>query len=402
MSAATPKRAPKQIPEREHALLSASSSHRWLHCTPSARLEETLPEATSEYAEEGRLAHAIAELKLRKHFTPMGPKAFSNALKKLQADPRYAPEMLAHTDTYLEYIQQTCHAYDRQPHVAIERRLDYSHIAPEGFGTGDCIIIGGKTLWVVDFKYGAGVPVSAEQNPQMMLYALGALQAYGLLYDIEQVCMAIVQPRLDSISEHSMPVNELRTWGEGIRPIAQKAYEGKGEYCPGDWCRFCRAKGKCRAQAETYTATISALEAFGGARPPLITNEELGEILLRAQPIAAWLATLEECALKAILRGEPVQGWKAVEGRSNRAFRDTDEAFKQLIAAGYNEAALYTRKPLTLTEVEKLLQTKKQFDELLGQYIIKPPGKPTLVPETDKREAINLTPTAADAFTEPA
>lgn len=394
--------APKAAAERDHALLSASASHRWLHCTPSVRLEEKLPEATSDYAEEGRLAHEIAELKLRKHFTPMGSRAFTNALKKLQAKPHYSSEMLSHTDTYLEYIQQTCHAYDRPPYVAIERRVDYSHIAPEGFGTADCIIIGGNVLQVVDFKYGAGVPVSAEQNPQMMLYALGALQVYAMLYAIEIVRMAIVQPRLTpSISEYEIPVDELRAWGEQIRPTAQAAFDGKGEYCPGDWCRFCRAKGKCRAQAETYTSVISAFEAFGGARTPLITNEELGEILLRAQPIVAWVKSLEEHALTAILRGEPVPGWKAVEGRSNRTFNNTDEAFKKIMEAGYEETVLYKREPITLTEVEKLLG-KKLFSELLAGYVIKPSGKPTLAPETDKREAINLIPTAAEAFSEPA
>ncbi len=382
----------------QHALLSASSSHKWLHCPPSARLEVRFPESTSTYAEEGRLAHAIAELKLRKHFTPMGPRTFTNALKKLQADSLYQPEMLGHTDTYLEYVQKVCHAYTNAPHVAIEKQLDYSGYAPEGFGTGDCIIIGGNKLHVVDFKYGSGVPVSAEANPQMMLYALGALNAYALLYLIDRVQLTIVQPRLDSVSEYELSADELRAWGESIRPVAKQAFDGAGEFCAGDWCRFCRAKSQCRARNEQYTAVVSVLEAFGRARPPLITNEEMGEILLRAQPIAAWVADLQEYALSAILRGELVPGWKAVEGRSNRQFSDTDEAFKVLTSAGYDEAILYERKPITLTAVEKLTG-KPKFVGLLGSYIIKPPGKPTLAPETDTREAIKLNPTAAEVFT---
>lgn len=383
----------------QHALLSASSSHKWLHCPPSARLEAQFPESTSTYAEEGRLAHAIAELKLRKHFTPMGPRSFNSAMKKLQEDPLYQPEMLGHTDTYLEYVQKVCHSYASAPHVAIEKKIDYSHFVPEGFGTGDCIIIGGDKLHIVDFKYGSGVPVSAEENPQMMLYALGALEAYALLYKINRVQLVIVQPRLDSISEYELNATELLSWGENIRPISQQAFEGKGEYCAGDWCRFCRAKAQCRALNEQYTTVVSALEAFSSAKPPLISNEEMGEILLRAQPIAAWVADLEEYALGAILRGDPVPGWKAVEGRSNRKFSDTDAAFGQVKKAGYDEAVLYTREPITLTAVEKLLG-KRQFDELLKSYIIKPPGKPTLAPETDKREAINLNPTAAEVFSQ--
>lgn len=381
----------------QHALLSASSSHKWLHCPPSARLEDQFPESTSTYAEEGRLAHAIAELKLRKHFTPMGARAFTNALKKLQADPLYQPEMLGHTDTYLEYIQKVCHSYSSAPHVAIEKKLDYSSCVPEGFGTGDCIIIGGSKLHVVDFKYGSGVPVGAVENPQMMLYALGALNAYALLYLIEQVQLTIVQPRLDSVSEYELSADALRAWSRSIQPIAQQAFDGAGEFCAGEWCRFCRAKSQCRARAEQYTSVVSALEAFSSAKPPLISNEEMGEILLRAQPIAAWVADLQECALSEILRGEPVPGWKAVEGRSNRKFSDTDAAFGQVKKAGYDEAVLYTREPITLTAVEKLLG-KKQFVDLLSSYIIKPPGKPTLAPETDNREAIKLNPTAAEVF----
>lgn len=381
----------------EHALLSASGAHKWLHCPPSARLEEQLPESTSEYAEEGRLAHAIGELKLRKHFTPMGPRKYAAELKKLQADPRYDPEMDEHTNAYLEFVQQVAHAFPAAPHVALERRLDYSHVAPEGFGTGDCLVIGSGILHVIDFKYGKGVPVDADENPQMILYALGALAAYAMLYPIETVSMSIVQPRLAAPSTWTISADALRARAEHIKPTAQLAFEGKGEFCAGNWCRFCRAKHICRARNEQYGAVVSALEAFGKAKPPLITNAELGDILHRAAPIAAWVEDLQEYALAAILRGEEVAGWKAVEGRSNRQFSSVDEAFSVLVDSGYEEALLYERKPITLTAVEKLTG-KAKFTELLGPYIIKPPGKPTLAAETDTREAIKLNPTAAETF----
>lgn len=381
--------------EMKHALLSASGSHKWLHCPPSANLEAQLPETTSSYAEEGRLAHAIGELKLRKHFTPMGPKKFANELKKLQERPHYSPEMLEHTDRYLEFVQAKAHAFSSPPYVVMERRLDYSHIAPEGFGTGDCLIIGGSVLVVIDLKYGQGVPVSAEANPQMMLYALGALKEYALLYGsaITQVVLCIVQPRLGEPSEWEISTADLLAWGESIKPTAQAAFDGKGDFCSGEWCRFCRAKATCRARSNTMTA----LEAFGGMKPPLISNEEVGDILRRAQTLKAWVTDLEEYALSALLAGETIPGWKAVEGRSNRQFADTDAAFKVLVDAGYNEALLYERKPITLTAVEKLTG-KPKFTELLSGQVIKPPGKPTLAPESDHREAVTNKVTAEEAF----
>lgn len=376
----------------EHALLSASAAHRWLHCTPSVRLEETLPEQTSDYAEEGRLAHEIAELKLLKFITPMGPRTFNTALKKLQGKETYTPEMLTHTDTYIDYIKGISHSFASPPYMAAEKRLDYSAYAPEGFGTGDCILIGGNTLYVIDFKYGKGVPVSAEDNPQMKLYALGACIAYSFLYAIDTVKLVIVQPRLEDISESEMPIAELLNWGESIKPIAQIAYEGKGEFAPGEYCRFCRAKALCRARAEFNTS----LEDYNMMKPPLITNEEVGQILTKAQQLAKWVEDLEAYALSAILQGDNIQGWKAVQGRSNRTFTDTDKAFEVIKAHGTDEAMLYERKPLTLTAIETLLG-KKAFNELLTEYVDKPPGKPTLAIETDKREPITRR-TAEDDF----
>lgn len=382
--------------EREHALLSASASERWLHCTPSARLEEHFPESTSEYAEEGRLAHAIAELKLRKAFLePMGPGKFRSALKKLQTNSLYKDEMLGYTDAYLDYVSGIVHAFSFLPYVAVEKKYFYDSYVPEGFGTVDSTVIGGSVLHVTDFKYGKGVPVSAIDNSQMKLYALGALHMYKLLYDIQTVKLAIVQPRLDNISEFEITAADLYAWGESIKPIAQTAWNGQGDYVPGGHCQFCRAKALCRARSEFNTG----MEEFHCLKPPLISDEEVGQILIRAIDLEKWVKHLKEYALSACLAGRSIFGWKAVAGRSDRQFDDTDAAFQALIEAGYEEAVLYERKPITLTSVETLLG-KKKFTELLASHVMKPPGKPTLAVENDKREAVTARTNAQDDFKE--
>ena len=384
--------APITIPE--HALLSASSASRWLACPPSARLEEQFPDTESDYAKEGTLAHQVAELKLRKYFLePMGPRKFNNRIKKFKEDPLWQDEILKYTDVYLEYVQKAALRYKTSPYVAAEKRLNFSNYAPEGFGTGDCILIGDNTLHIIDFKYGKGVPVSAEENPQMKLYALGAYSEYSFLYNIKTIKMTIVQPRIDNISEYEMTIEKLLNWGEAIKPIAQQAYGGEGKYVQGEHCRFCRAKRLCRARAEFNTS----LEEYNYMKPPLISNEEVGQILEKARHLAKWVKDLEEYALGACLNGEEIPGWKAVEGRSTRTFTNMDEAFEILKKNGIDEAMLYERKPITLTMVEKLLP-KKKFEELLKNYIEKPPGKPTLASQEDKRPAITNKITAEEAF----
>lgn len=374
----------------EHALLSASSAHRWLVCTRAPRLEETLPETESEYANEGRLAHTIAELRLKKQYTPMKKSEFEKKLEELKSDPLFSNEMMSHVDTYVDYINGITYSFTNQPYVAIEKKFDYSEYAPEGFGTVDCIIINGTDLFIIDFKYGKGVPVSAIDNPQMKLYALGAYLESSFLFNIEKVTMGIVQPRLDNISESTISIDELLAWGESIKPIAQKAYNGEGEFVIGEHCRFCRAKALCRARAEFNTSIDTSKS------PELLTDEEIGQILTKAQDIKAWVSDLEEYALGAILNGKMIPGWKVVEGRSTRQFADTDKAFEILKQNGIDEAVLYERKPITLTQVEKLLG-KSKFAELLSEYVIRPEGKPTLVPENDKREPLKR-PTAQDDF----
>lgn len=378
-----------------HALLSASSAHRWINCPPSARFTEDLPDKTSGYAEEGRLAHAIGELYLHKRFgTGLGPVKFKRELAKLQEDPLYKPEMIRHVETYVDLIDRVTNAYPKLPYVAMEQQVDFSGYVPEGFGTCDCLVIGGTDMHVVDFKYGQGVPVSAEQNPQMMLYALGALARYGMLYNIQQVRLTICQPRKDNESTQWITTQELMTWGESIRPVAQQAWDGKGQMQAGDWCRFCKAKGRCPAQAKAFTA----LEDFGFQKPELLTNETIADLLIRGRHLAEWVRSIEEYTLTACLNGEAFPGWKAVEGRAIRQFTDQDAAFEAALATGIEEAMLYERRPITLAGLEKIMG-KKPFEETLGAFVTTPPGKPTLVPESDNRKPITRT-TAQEDFQE--
>jgi hypothetical protein len=382
---------------RKHALLTASGAHRWLHCTPSARLEETLPDSTSTYAEEGTLAHSIAELKVRKKFIEsMSTRSFNSKMKKLKADPLYNQEMDSYTDDYLDYITGVTMSYPTRPYITVERKLDFSRYAPEGFGTGDCIIIGGDTLHVIDFKYGKGVVVDVEDNPQLKLYGLGAIEAYGMIYNIKKITLTIFQPRANgnTVKEWTIDRDKLLDWGVfTVRPAADAAFKGEGDYAPGDWCRFCRAKAQCRARAKSNTAledfkginAPSKIESGKFPAPTLLTDEEIGEVLKKAIDIEKWAADLKEYALSEILTGKNIPGWKAVEGRSVRKFDDTDTAFSDITRAGYDEALLYERKPLTLAKVEKVLG-KAKFNEIVGSHIITPPGKPTLAPESDKRK----------------
>ena len=381
------------MPE-QHALLSASGAHRWLSCTPSARLETQFPDKGSDFAAEGTLAHSLAELKVRKYIGTISAQKYRAEFKKIAENEKYTPEMDTHTDSYLEFIKDKAAEYDTKPFIVPEQRLDFSNIVPEGFGTGDCIMIGGGVLMVIDFKYGQGVKVEAKMNPQMLLYAVGALNAFSMLYDIHTVTMHIFQPRIDNIDTYTVTREFLDVWANGIKSIAEKAYKGEGEYNAGDWCRFCRAKSLCRARA---AFSEEPYEKSGGAAPELLSREEIGNILKRADAIKKWISDLEEWSLSELLAGNDVPGWKAVEGRSVRQFSDTDAAFKHLVDSGYDEAVLYERKPITLTAVEKLLG-KKDFEAQLSEFVIKPPGKPTLAQATDKRAAITNKTTAAEAF----
>lgn len=389
----------------KHAILSPSAAHRWLHCTPAPRVEAEFPETTSEYAEEGRLAHSVCELAAKKKFTVMNNRAYNSRLKKLKADPKWDDEMLSTAATYVEHLTEHAMRFEHAPYVALEVQVDITGYAPEAFGTCDCIMIGGDELIITDYKHGKGVPVSAQDNPQMLLYALGALKLYRPIYGdmIRRVSTYIDQPRLDSYDGASMTVEELLAWGESIKPKAAAAFMGTGEFAPGEWCRFCRAKAKCRARANQNTALEdfkdciplgrsipmqTEYDATGFKPSNCLTDEEIGALLVRAEGLVAWYNDLKEYALVACLNGKTIPGWKAVEGRSTRAWTDQDAALEALMAGGVEEAIIYDRVPKTLAQLEKVIG-KQRFGELVGGMITKSPGKPALAAESDKRPAYN-------------
>ncbi len=390
--------------ERAHAVLSASSAEMWLKCPPSARLQEDLPEETSVYAEEGTLAHAICELKLRRIFLEPGmtDRTFNARLNKLKKHELYKPEMLRFTDDYVDYVKEIAYSYPVSPSIAVEKRVDYGHIAPEGFGTADCIIVYGNELHVIDFKYGQGVPVKVEGNPQLALYALGAMAAYSMIYGIQKVILHVIQPRIRQFSRWDTTARELEALGEWVKERAELAWEGKGDFCQGSWCGFCKAV-TCRHRAdvnlslENHTAVDEKGAEVQYPIPPLLSNEEVGQILGKAQYLAGWVKKLEKYALNALVKGDSIPGWKIVEGRSNRTIMDVDTAYTKLQEAGYAEALLYNRVPVSLTEAEKLI-SREDYEQILSRYVQKPKGKPTLAPEEDRRPAYQPAVSAEEAF----
>lgn len=369
-----------------HALLSASGAHRWLECTPSARLEESFPESTSDYAAEGTLAHSLAEVAALYWTDQISETEYEERLKEIKADKWYTEDMLEDCVLYAKLILEKWNALkEKCPDavVMLEAQIKYDEWAPEGFGTADCLILADGFLEVIDFKYGKGKRVDALGNPQMRMYTLGAYNTYGLVYQVEQITMTIFQPRLSGvISSDDITINELLDWGENyVKPRAKLAFEGKGEFHPSsEVCRFCKAKQSCRAR------TNENLKLFDEAPDVLlITPEEAGQILEKAADITAWLTDLENLVQSTLLEGNPVAGWKIVEGRSNRRFIDALKVADALTAAGYDEAVIYKpRELITLTQMEKDFG-KKNVATILGKLIEKPAGKPTLAPESDKR-----------------
>lgn len=389
--------------ERKHALLSASGAYRWLACPPSALLGQQFPDEESEAAREGTLAHELCEIKLKNYFftTDYGKRKLNKDIKVLKEKELWQNEMMEHSDTYLEYVKSAALSFDSQPYAAVEKRVDFAKYVPDGFGTADCILLSGDTIWVIDFKYGKSPDgrVSAEENPQMMLYALGAYEVYKMLYPIKRIKLSIVQPRLpDGISEWECTLKHLLEFGEYIKERATLAISGQGEFNPSHkTCKYCKARAKCRARAEKNVE----LAFFADKKPPLITNDEVGDYLLKGGDISRWMQDLINYALKECLAGRQISGWKAVEGKSSRTWTDEEAAFKVLIDNGIPETILYKNVPLTLAQIEKEIG-QKQFDEYVGQFVIKPPGKPTLVQEHDKRPAITYKISADEAFKEKA
>ena len=375
----------------DHALLSASGAQRWLSCPPSARLEEAVEEQSSEYAKEGSFAHELAELYLAQDLGLTEKSEFNKRLKELRQNPFYSEELDTYVKVYMDFaiekINET-RARTKDAVVLLEMKLDYSTWVPEGFGTGDLVLVTDDVLEVIDFKYGRGIQVGAEDNPQMRLYALGALSQFGCLYEVNTVRMTIVQPRLDSISTDEMTVKELINWGERIvKPIADIAFKGEGEFKAGDHCRFCRVRATCRARAEMNMK----LACYDFKEPPLLTDEEIVEVLDAADEYMKWISDLQGYALdQAVNSGKKWPGYKLVEGRSYRRYKDQDKVAEALIAAGYKEDEIYEKVLLGITKMERAVG-RKEFNELLVGLIEKPPGKAKLAPESDKRPAVKST-----------
>lgn len=386
--------------DRDHAKLSASGSSRWLKCTPSVQLEEEFEETTSVFAEEGTAAHELSELFLQLHFEQINKRTFTRRYNKFKKENGYYSEgMEEYVKTYVEVVVERANetfATSPDAQVLLEQQLDFSQWVPEGFGTGDVLIIGDGTLEVVDLKYGKGVPVSAEGNSQMRLYALGALDQYGFLYDIERVRMTIVQPRLDNLSTDEVSSDNLLKWAEEeVKPKALMAWNGDGEFVAGDHCRFCRAKAVCKARADHNLK----MAMYDFRSPDLLTHEEIGQILHKAEELKRWAKDVQDYALvQAEEHGAKFSGWKLVEGRSNRKYTDEKAVKDRLLSSGYVEDEIFKpREVLGISAMEKTIG-KKKFAELLEGLVIKPSGKPTLVPESDKRPELNSIDSAIEDF----
>jgi len=374
------------MPPKGHALLSASSSDRWLHCPPSARLCESYDDKGSDYAAEGTDAHALCEYKLRQALGMEATDPTENLTWFNEEMSDCATGYAAYVLEQVEAAKQTC----ADPVVLIEQRVDFSRWVESGFGTADCILIADGTLQIIDYKHGLGVLVSADGNPQMQCYALGALELFDAIYDIDSVRMTIYQPRRENVSTYELSKDELYRWAdEVLKPTADLAFAGDGNFLCGEWCGFCKAKHDCRARANANME----LARYDFKLPPLLTDEEVEEILARADDLVSWASDIKEYALQQAISGKEWHGWKLVEGRSNRRYTNETAVAGAVTDAGFDP---YEHKVLGVTAMQKLLG-KSRFDEILAAYIEKPQGKPTLVPESDKRPAIN---TAKNDFME--
>ncbi len=376
-----------KMENKKHAILSASSSHRWLNCPPSVRLSEGHQETVSDFALEGTDAHTLCEYKLRK---ALGLLVGDHPMPKLDW---YSEEMEDCANGYvafvlelIEEVKKTC----ADPIILIEQKLDYSKYVKDGFGTGDCVIIEDGMIHIIDYKHGRGVQVDANDNPQMMLYAIGALELFDHLYDVSEVSMTIYQPRRGNISTFKMKTDELYAWVNTVLvPVAKLAYKGEGKYKAGEWCQFCKAKTTCRERANANLKLAQSEFAL----PPLLDDEEIEEVLLKIDGLVAWANDIKDYALQSAISGKKWAGFKLVEGRSVRKYSDEAIVATTVENAGYDP---YEKKLAGITEMQKRLG-KSKFNELLGSYLVKPAGKPTLVPESDKRPEFN--PAKADFMT---
>lgn len=384
-----------------HAKLSASGAHRWIACPGSYSLEKDIPDKSSEAAQEGTVAHSLAEAMIKYNNGMISKTAFNRKYKEIKESQYYCEEMDDCIRSYADQVWEIFNEIKKGTPDAIlesEQRLDFSEYVPGGFGTGDVVIIADGVLQIIDLKYGKGVRVDAEGNPQLRLYGIGAVSEWDMLYDIRSVRMTIIQPRLDHISTEELPIDELRKWAEEkVKPAAEEALSCKGSFHPGEvQCRFCKAQATCRARAEENLK----LAQYEFKDPPQLTDDEIADVLSRVDELVRWASDVKDYALKtAVDDGVAYPGWKLVEGRSNRIYTNEDKIREALINEGYAEEEIYKKKILGVTAMQKLLG-KKKFDELIGDYIEKPEGKPVLVPESDRRPAINKNSEAVNDFKE--
>lgn len=377
----------------KHSTFSASSAERWIHCPGSIHMASLFPPTTSPAAEEGTLAHELAALMIEgaRRDALEAIEAKVNRFYEAHPDLRDSfAAMLRTLEPYIDYVTAAyvnALAVDPAAVLLTEQRVDFSDTVPGGFGTSDVVIIGGGRVTVIDLKYGKGVPVSAKDNPQIRLYAIGAINAFDLVYDFDRVKMVIYQPRLDSVTEEELSVDALRAWADTtVKPAAEAAASDDPPYCPGEWCasHFCPGAGVCRARAEY----VLALERHAGKDPALLSDEELSDALTRADVLQKWAKALNSYAMGEIQTGHAIPGWKIVEGRSNRIFADEDKVVAAAVRAGFDKALLFKSSLIGITDMEKLMG-KKQFKEVLGALVVKPAGAPKLAPESDERPAFN-------------
>ena len=368
---------------RSHARLNASSSHRWMMCPPSVKLSEQFADKPSPYAEEGTFLHELCELKLHRYLGDMVPELIEEQYAEHRDNDFYSDEAESVTDEYVAFCIETIEAVRLScpdPLIMVEHRLDYSEYVPEGFGTGDLVIVADGAIEVIDFKGGRGVRVDANRNSQLMLYGLGALLEFDPLYDIHTVRMTIVQPRLSNTSTYEITAQELIRWAEiEVRPKALLAYEGAGEFCAGEWCRFCKARYTCRKRSEYHMR----LAEHDFRQPDLLSDEEIADILPVADSLNSWVQDLLAYATQAAVNGKSWPGYKLVAGRTVRKYTSEAEVIKAATEAGYTD--IYKTTLLGVGDLEKRMG-RKRFGEVLGKFIVKPAGAPTLVPETDARK----------------
>lgn len=374
------------MPPIKHALLGASSAARWIACPPSARATEGLPGETSKYAEEGTRAHELCEKALRYKLAKWEAGIPFDLLSDW-AQQSMPTEMFNAVCRYTSFIHELWAGFPCRPGVFIEQEVDVSQWVPGGFGTCDCLLIGDGILHIIDFKYGQGVPVNPEHNPQLMYYALGAYALFDGIDEVDTVRLSIVQPRMQEEPQTwELPLADLLSWArEVLQPAAELAWKGEGVYHPGGHCRFCKAYPSCRAWQKQY-GPLAGFEPY--PEPATLSDEELGEWLQKLEGLAAYAKDLEEYAQQALLDGRSLPGWKLVQGRSTRKWTDQDAAFQQMEHDGIDEAMLYTRTPISLTAAEKMIG-KKKFSETMSAFITRAPGAPKLAAASDPRPAYN-------------